>query len=374
VKVRNDDRLAREMQKAGIDIVLAFSMENVFYLSGAMFGIMDYIRDRLACAGFTGDRTDFLLCATNEMNSIEHQAHVERRVGYVEFERTPIQALAELLNELGYSDARIGVEKRYLMAQFYEDLAEALPKAALVGCDDVIETARAVKLPAHIDIIEKASRSTERAALRGFSGAVEGETEKELALRITNAMYREGADTIRHLIVTVGDNRRMAHPFPSVTTRLNRGDMIRIDIGGLFNGYGTDLARMAVVGRASDEQTAIYKTVRGCTHEVGHAMRAGMTAGDVYEACRLYYEKAGIAGYKRDHVGHSLSILGAHDQPMLHAGNSAVLEENMVIALEPILRDEAGRRVTVEDVFVIGKGGSRKLSAETDMTEIFEIV
>jgi Xaa-Pro dipeptidase len=372
MKVRNDERLAREMNKEGIDIVLAFSMENVFYLSGAMFTILDYIRDRLACAGFAADGTDFLLCATNEKTAIEDRTHVGRQVSYVEFERTPIQTLADLLIELGYGEARIGVEKRYLMAEFYENLAAALPRAKLVGCDHALEVARSVKLPAHVDIIEKASRATDRAALRGFAGAVEGETEKELALRIIEGMYREGADTLRHIVVTVGENRKLAHPYPSASTCLTRGDLIRIDIGGLFDGYGTDLARMAVVGRPSNEQTAQYNMVRSCTHEVGHGMRAGMTAGDVYENCRQLYERAGLAGYKRDHVGHSLSILGAHDEPMLYAGNPSLLED-MVIALEPIVRDEAGRRVTVEDVFVVGRDGSRKLTTGMDTTEIFVI-
>lgn len=372
-KVRNDARLLREMRAEGVDAVLAFSMENVFYLSGAMFTIADFIRDRLACAGFLADGRDFLVCATNEVSAIEDLHHAERLVGYVEFEKTPIQTVADLLTEFGLAEGRIGVEKRYLMAQYYEDLAAALPRATLVGCDRIIETARAVKLPAHVDIIERAARATERAALRGFEGARAGESEKDLALRIVDGMFREGADTLRHIVVTVGDNRRLAHPYPSARTKLTPGDLIRVDIGGLFEGHGSDLARMAVVGPPSAEQVALYGMVRTCTDEVGHAMRAGMTAGDVYAAAQLFYEGRGLSGYKRDHVGHSLSILGAHDEPMLHAGNPTLLEENMVIALEPIVRDAEGRRTTVEDVFVVGRDGSRKLSAETDTTGLFVI-
>ena len=43
-------------------------------------------------------------------------------------------------------------------------------------------------------------------------------------------------------------------------------------------------------------------------------------------------------------------MLGGHGYPILHPRNEAVLEENMVIKLEPIFNDAADRRYTVEDV------------------------
>ena len=50
------------------------------------------------------------------------------------------------------------------------------------------------------------------------------------------------------------------------------------------------------------------------------------------------------------------------------------LEPGMVIALEPILRDADGRRVTVEDTFVIEKGGVRMLTDVTDTRQMIPIV
>src|SRR4051812_17515358 len=119
--VRNDQRLRREMENDGIDLLLAFSMENVFYLSGALFSLQDNIRERLSAAGFAADGRDFLLCASNEASGVEQACHAARLETYVEFERSPIEALAAMLEEGGYGAATIGVEKRYLMAAFYEE-------------------------------------------------------------------------------------------------------------------------------------------------------------------------------------------------------------------------------------------------------------
>src|SRR4051794_39781182 len=167
-KVRNDDRLRQEMARDGIDLVLAFSMENVFYLSGALFSLQDNIRERLSAAGFGGNGRDFLLCASNEASGVEAACHAGRLETYVEFERAPIEALASLLQETGYGSARIGVEKRYHMAAFHEELAALLPQARLVGGDRVLEASRAIKVPEHVRLITHASRATEMAVAEGF--------------------------------------------------------------------------------------------------------------------------------------------------------------------------------------------------------------
>jgi Xaa-Pro aminopeptidase len=130
---------------------------------------------------------------------------------------------------------------------------------------------------------------------------------------------------------------------------------------------------MAIVGEPNADQQACYDKVRSCVHNVGRGMKAGMPASAVYRMAQEHYASVGIPDYKRDHVGHSLSILGGHDNPMLHAGNAIPLEAGMVIALEPILRDETGRRYTVEDTFVIEPGGTRMLTDVTDTRRMIAI-
>ena len=372
-KIRNDARLARELETAGIDVLVAFSMENVFYLSGALFSLQDNLRDRLAAAGVTGDGRDFLICATNETSAIEHAAHVGELRGYVEFSGTAITDLADLLHEWGYDTAVIGIEKRYLMATYFEELQTRLPRANLVAGDRAIEAARAIKTPEHIEIIGRSSRLTEQALQRTFENAHVGETEKDMALRLLTNMHELGADTVRHAVLTVGDNARHAHPYPSTAKKLDPGDIIRVDVGGLFGGYGTDIARMGIVGDPSDEQHRLYETLRNSQRAVAAALRPGARACDVYQMAVEAYAAQGVPGYRRDHVGHSLSILGGHDEPMLHAGNQTELEENMVMAIEPILRDSAGRRYTVEDTYLVTAAGPQLLTTATDTQTMHRI-
>jgi D-alanyl-D-alanine dipeptidase len=186
-------------------------------------------------------------------------------------------------------------------------------------------------------------------------------------------MYARGADTLRHFIVTAGDNARHAHPFPSAEKILEPGDIIRIDFGGLFAGHGTDIARMGIVGQATEDQARRYKILRDTQREIATRFVPGIPAREVFRKAVEGYASRGVSGYSRDHVGHSLSILGGHDNPMLHPGNETLLEENMVFALEPIFPDPDGRRYTLEDIFVVTPEGGRMLTTATDTTEMFRV-
>ena len=99
----------------------------------------------------------------------------------------------------------------------------------------------------------------------------------------------------------------------------------------------------------------------------------GMPASAVYQMAVDHYASVVVPGYKRDHVGHSLSILGGHDNPMLHPNNSQRLEAGMVMCLEPIFRDEVGRRYTVEDTFLVTSEGGKLLTTVSDTTEMYRI-
>ena len=369
-KFRNDKRLLEKMHSAGLDALVAFSMENLFYLSGAFMTIQEMIRDRLSAAGITADGRDFFICDRNERSVAESEAWVGELRDYVEFQGNALETLAALLRDYGLDRAVVGIEKRYLMAQYYEELQRLLPRARLVGCDEVLEQARAVKTPEHIEIIRRINCITEEVIAQTFQETRRGETEKEMAFRLNGNLLKAGADVVRFLILTAGDNARHAHPYPGDKV-LQPGDIIRIDAGGLFQGHGSDIGRMGVVGEPSPAQRDHYRIHRESQRETALGLKPGTRVCDVYQNCVRAYAGHGVE-YRRQHIGHSLSVLGGHDYPMLHPRNEAVLEENMVIALEPIFNDAAGRRYTVEDIIRVAEN-PEILTTATDTTELYRV-
>ena len=179
VNVRNTPRLKHEIQKAGLDVLLVFSMENILYLSGALFALKNNFRERFASAGLTKDGFDFLVGPTNELSVVKEQAHVHEIRGYVEFKGTAPEIIAQILSEQGLEHAVIGLEKRFIPISVCEELQVLLPRARFESGDHALEIARAIKIPAHIEQIGLGSRATERALARSFTmSRVQGKQKK----------------------------------------------------------------------------------------------------------------------------------------------------------------------------------------------------
>jgi hypothetical protein len=70
-----------------------------------------------------------------------------------------------------------------------------------------------------------------------------------------------GADSLRHITLTAGENTVHAHPRPS-DRQLREGDILLTDFGGNFFGFSSDMARVGIVGKASQRTLDEYARYR----------------------------------------------------------------------------------------------------------------
>src|SRR5439155_18005874 len=114
---------------------------------------------------------------------------------FAEYVETPYALAAAVLHERGLGRARIGVERRELGADRWQELRTALPDAELVDCTDLLEAVRNVKTPGELELLRRAAAIQDEAHLEVFAGARPGDTERELHTRMIAAMLRLGADS-----------------------------------------------------------------------------------------------------------------------------------------------------------------------------------
>lgn len=280
-----------------------------------------------------------------------------------------MHALAEFLKERGFGSARIGVEKHFLAAIYVEELAASLPEATLVEAGHVFDAARAIKTPAEIAILTEAATRTEKAILASFQAAKLGDIEKKMADDLSSRVLNAGALSL-WITLAVGANTAINHPYPG-PKQLTKSEILRVDVGGVFQGYQSDVARTAVIGVVNEEQRSIYKRLREAQREAIAAARPGVRACDLYAACKRALEQRGLS-FTSQAVGHGLGI-GLHEFPVLQSNEKSKIKPGMVLNIEPAVKDSQGFLYHIEDLFVVTEGAPQILTTVMDTEDLFVI-
>jgi len=236
----------------------------------------------------------------------------------------------------------------------------AIAAGTLFDARPAIIKARSVKLPGEIEKIRKATEITERGLAKAFAHAHAGVTELEMAT-IISAEIIAGGGIPRFIVATSGGRSALADAY-ATAARLERGDLVRIDLGCTVDGYWADLARTAVVGEPARDQQARYQALLDGELAQLAAARPGITAGDLFDVAVERVRQGALPNYQRTHCGHGLGI-GPHEFPTLNPANRTVeIEEGMVLCVETPYYELGWGGMMVEDIIVIRPGGNECLT------------
>ena len=257
----NIERFEDMLAESGLDGVIASSLENVSYLSGARIVTQRLIPDRLVLLLWPGQGDPAIVLCKGEDVACRDDCRIEDMRTYKEFVTPPVDLLADVVVEKGLARGRLGVERYSLPAAFMDRLHERLPGATLVDCGDLMDRARMIKTPEEIDALAEGGRATDRAIRAAFERATVGDPEKRVADDIAAGVTSAGADVLNFMFLGTGTRSFEWHARPDAT-RLEVGHTLHTDVGGSFTGYWSDVARTAFVGRPA---RANATSTTGCT-------------------------------------------------------------------------------------------------------------
>jgi methionyl aminopeptidase len=130
----------------------------------------------------------------------------------------------------------------------------------------------------------------------------------------------------------------VVHGFPS-SKALKEGQIVSIDCGCILNGWQSDSAFTAPVGRVSKEAEQLMRVTEECFWKGAQAARAGNRLGDIGWAVQQHAEKFGY-GVIRDYCGHGIGQ-EMHEDPSVpnygKPGRGVRLQAGMTIAIEPMI-------------------------------------
>jgi Xaa-Pro dipeptidase len=113
------------------------------------------------------------------------------------------------------------------------------------------------------------------------------------------------------------------------------GDVVKIDVGAVVGGYSADIARTAVIGRASPAQRQVHDALRRAQEAALAALAPGRPLGDAHRAATAAMHDAGFTTFSRGHFGHSVGAsIFSEERPFIAAGVDVPVEPHMVLAVE----------------------------------------
>lgn len=225
----------------------------------------------------------------------------------------------------------------------------------------IINKIRAIKDKSELEIIKVAQEITEAGFDYICTQLAPGKKEKDMALELETYMKKQGATGLSFdTILVSGKNSSLPHGVPGEKL-IEAGDFVTMDYAASYNGYCTDMTRTVAIGHATDEMKKVYDIVLKSQLMALEAIKAGAVCRDIDKIARDYIYSKGYEGCFGHGLGHSYG-LEIHETPMLNMRDTSILEEGMLMTVEPgiYLPDKFG--VRIEDTVYITKDGCINLT------------
>ncbi|WP_284944241.1 M24 family metallopeptidase [Acidisoma cladoniae] len=367
----NLDRLAAQMDAAGVDAIVARAGLNFTYLAGFAYpGTLARhvdLADSPRAVYLVWPRQGEPRIIANTIAAPLAQrdswvAHFDLYEGYTE---KPAEALAQTLKTMGLADATVAFECDYVSMADGAILRARLPQMRMVDSTDLMERVRAIKTPGEIARLKHGARILDNAFLAHFATVRPGMRERDLHAAIVGECIIGGSEFTHGIL----NSSRNTMPYGGESDFVfEAGDAIRTDYVAYFNGYPGHQSRCAVVGEPTAEQTREYRVIRDIYRSVNEQLVPGVTAGAIYQCVKDRFAEVGMP-YNSILAGHSVGCWWHQQEPMISRDNARVLEEGMVIAMEPFVN-----HWHIQDMLLIGRDGPELLSPDFNTDDIFACV
>ncbi|MDR1183934.1 MAG: aminopeptidase P family protein [Coriobacteriales bacterium] len=255
---------------------------------------------------------------------------------------------------------RIGIESD-LRLDSYRALCQALEERndlnfELVELSHLVSELRSIKDAHEIEALKAAQSITDRAFIHMLDYLKPGLTEREAASELEFFMRRAGADGVAFAsIVAGGPNSAIPHAIPGGRV-FERGDFVLMDFGARLNDYRSDMTRTVALGRASEQQKAMYAAVLAAQTAVIETLAPNMSGLEAQNIADTVIAEHGFEGKFIHSLGHGVGI-DIHELPVLAPKVKTRLEVGQVVTVEPGVYIDGVGGVRIEDYGVVTEHG-----------------
>ncbi|KPJ64528.1 hypothetical protein AMJ44_12665 [candidate division WOR-1 bacterium DG_54_3] len=351
-------RIKEILESEKLDLLLVTFLPNVRYLSG-----------------YTGTNGLVLISPNGSifLTDFRYKEQSREQVKYLKTviaERDLIQTLPTL-SLFKPKRLKLGFESNHLSCGTYRNLKALLPDCLLVPTENLIESVSVKKDQIEIDKIRKAVKITDQVFFEILDFIKPKVKEQDIAAEIEYRFKRYGSTTpLYETIVASGKRSALPHGRAS-SKKIEKGDLVTLDMGAVYDGYTADLTRTVVVGKANKRQKNLYNIVLKAQKQALGRINPKIRACDLDKVARGVIKRAGYGKYFGHGLGHGIGLV-IHDNPAINARNEQLLQPGMIITIEPgiYIPNWGGIRIE-DDVLVTKKGCEILTKAEKSLIELY---
>jgi Xaa-Pro aminopeptidase len=350
-------RLQKYIGEQGLDVMLITSQDAIYYLSGAAYTPVE--------------RPFFIILRPEGAPSLvvprleyEHMMKVEgfgEIQHYFEFPSVPGKNWYDYVNKNIGKNAAVGIEPSLPSA--YRDLIDAKETRIV----DYIDTMRLVKDASELEAIRLACKWTDEGMKMLFNGLYRGESVIETTMHArdiqTGVIKTTEYNYMTSSFLTAGwpaPKSSQPHSLPDLASRMEDGPIVLMSFNRV-NGYSAENERTVFLGEPSARDRELFEHMLKA-REIAYSMvKPGTRCEDIDIATQDYFKSLGYGDAIKHRTGHGIG-LGNHEAPFLSAGGNHVLEENMVISIEPALYFEDIGGFRHSDTVLVTKDGYEDLT------------
>ena len=364
------NKLRSIMDKDNLDMIILTSMHNIAYYSGFI-----YCSFGRPYGCIITEKKIVTISANIDASQPWRRSHCENII-YTDWKKDNfLKAITSIIDE-NEIPKNIGIENDHITLEMNEKIQSIFPASAFTDISKKLMKLRMIKSKEEIEIIKNGARIADIGGEEIVKNIKEGATELEIAITGRDKMEKEIAKTYpdaEYMDTWVwfqsGINTDGAHN-PKTNRKLVNGDILSLNTFPMISGYYTALERTLFLDNVNDESLKAWEA-NVKVHKRGlELIKPGVKCSDICNELNELFAELGYLQYRTFGYGHSFGVLshfyGREAGLELREDIDTVLEENMVISMEPMILIPEGNPgaggYREHDILVIGKNSAENIT------------
>jgi Xaa-Pro dipeptidase len=360
------ERAVALMQKRGLDGLLMFRQESMYYLTGYdTFGYVFF-----QCLYLGADGRVMLLTRAADVRQAQNTSDIKDiRIWIDAPNADPASELREYLRGFGLTGKTLGVEwEAYgLTARNGMRVQAAFDGFAdLQDASDLVSRLRLVKSPQEIAYVREAAKLADLALDEAHRLTKPGADEGEILAAMQSVIIRNGGDDPANEFILGSGPDALLCRYKTGRRKLDAQDQLTIEFAGVYRHYHSCLMRTIPIGQPPARQVEMHKAAVDALEACKAALRPGRPIGEVFDAHARVLDAAGYRKHRLNATGYSLGATFAPnwmDWPMFYHGNSEPAAAGHVYFIHLIIFDsDSGLAMTSGQTVLVNERGCETLS------------